>query len=418
MFINLRRLLGQLFTKSRTINKTPLNKVSLIVLIIIDIFILVNVFMGLNDVGQWYISPYEAYPCYSQWNNYLNSNSQNKDYEFLTQSFDIVSPDYQIASNSNVSQHYQNLSENKLGSVSTTCMTFAGYQEAITTLENEDNFRTINKNQESIFILQSANQTIREQYDSTLLEKIAGQDTSQSINTTDASKAKQELEQNNQKIADLQEAITKTKTEIVNSQESRQFLNYLQDETTFKALQASYNRASFWYPSIQIVFQFFFLCPLIIFAFSIHSLAQKKDYGLVALISWHLLVIFFIPLVVKLFEFLQFGVLAQFIFELMRELLGGLLFLVSYLYILAIPLIGFGIIKLCQLFIFNTKLQAANRVQKSRCIRCAKKLRSDHSHCPHCGYYQYQECSHCHNLTYKHLPHCYHCGAPQAMSNE
>ena len=413
MFTTLRRLIGKLFSKSRTINNSPLNRVSLIVLIIIDIFILVNVFMGINDIGQWYISPEEAYPCYSQWNSYINSNSKDKDYEILTQSFDIRSPDYYISSNGKVSQNYQNINEEKLGSVSTSCMSFAGYQDSLSTTKNQENLRTINQNEELIFNLQSTNKTIREQYDSTLLEKIAGQDSSQSINKTDASKAKQELDKNNQQIANLKQEIAKIKTEITTSSESRSFLDFLQDEKTFEQLKLSYDRASFLYPSSQIVFQFFFLCPLIIIAFSIHSLAQKRDYGLVALISWHLLVIFFIPLVVKLFEFLQFGVLAQFILELIRELLGGLLFLVSYVYILAIPLIGFGIIKLCQLFIFNTKLQAANRVQKSRCISCGKKLRSDHSHCPHCGYYQYQECTHCHNLTYKHLPHCYHCGERQ-----
>ena len=413
MFTTLRLLIGQLFSKSRTINDTPLNKVSLIVIVLIDIFILVNVFMGINDIGQWYISPEQAYPCYSQWNSYLNSNSQDKDYEILTQSFDIRSPDYYISSNGKVSQNYQNINDEKLGSVSTTCVTFAGYQDSLSTPKNQENLRIINQNEELIFNLQSTNRTIREQYDSTLLEKIAGQDPSQSINTTDASKAKQELDKNNQQIANLKQEIAKIKTEIITSSESRIFLDFLQDEKTFEQLQSSYNRASFWYPSIQITFQFFFLFPLIIVTFLIHFLAIKKNYGLVALISWHLLVIFFIPLVVKLFEFLQFGVLAEFIFELVRELLGGLLFLVSYLYILAIPLIGFGIIKLCQLFIFNTKLQAANRVQKSRCISCGKKLRSDHSHCPHCGYYQYQECSHCHNLTYKHLPHCYHCGELQ-----
>ena len=413
MFTTLRLLIGQLFSKYRTINDTPLNKVSLIVIVLIDIFILVNVFMGINDIGQWYISPEQAYPCYSQWNSYLNSNSQDKDYEILTQSFDIRSPDYYISSNGKVSQNYQNINDEKLGSVSTTCVTFAGYQDSLSTPKNQENLRIINQNEELIFNLQSTNRTIREQYDSTLLEKIAGQDPSQSINTTDASKAKQELDKNNQQIANLKQEIAKIKTEIITSSESRSFLNFLQDQKTFEQLQSSYNRASFWYPSIQITFQFFFLFPLIIVTFLIHFLAIKKNYGLVALISWHLLVIFFIPLVVKLFEFLQFGVLAEFIFELVRELLGGLLFLVSYLYILAIPLIGFGIIKLCQLFIFNTKLQAANRVQKSRCISCGKKLRSDHSHCPHCGYYQYQECSHCHNLTYKHLPHCYHCGELQ-----
>ena len=404
MFTTLRRLIGQLFSKSRTINNTPLNRVSLIVLVVIDIFILVNVFMGINDIGQWYISPGQAYPCYAEWNNYFNSNSQDKDYEILENFFII---------DNSTSQRYQELDERHLGSVSSVCMTYGNYLDVINTPENREKFYLINDKKTSTDLLESTNQRIRNQYDSTLLEKIAGQDPSQSINTTDASKAKQELDKNNQQIANLKQEIAKIKTEITTSSESRSFLDFLQDEKTFEQLQSSYNRASFWYPSIQITFQFFFLFPLIIVTFLIHSLAVNKDYGLVALISWHLLVIFFIPLVVKLFEFLQFGILAEFIFELVRELLGGLLFLISYLYILAIPLIGFGIIKLCQLFIFNTKLQAANRVQKSRCISCGKKLRSDHSHCPHCGYYQYQECSHCHNLTYKHLPHCYHCGEPQ-----
>lgn len=404
MFTTLRRLIGQLFSKYRTINDTPLNKVSLIVIVLIDIFILVNVFMGINDIGQWYISPEQAYPCYSQWNSYLNSNNKDKDYEILEKFFIV---------DNYTSQRYQELDEEHLGTVSNICMTYGNYLDVINTPKNRETFYLINDKTTSVEQLESTNQTIRNQYDSTLLEKIAGQDPSQSINTTDASKAKQELDNNNQKIANLKQEIAKTKTEIITSSESSSFLDFLQDEATFEQLQSSYNRASFWYPSIQITFQFFFLFPLIIVTFLIHSLAVKKDYGLVALISWHLLVIFFIPLVVKLFEFLQFGVLAEFIFELIRELLGGLLFLVSYVYILAIPLIGFGIIKLCQLFIFNTKLQAANRVQKSRCISCGKKLRSDHSHCSHCGYYQYQECSHCHNLTYKYLPHCYHCGEPQ-----
>ncbi|MHC5728420.1 MAG: hypothetical protein ACYTXY_30770, partial [Nostoc sp.] len=62
MFARIRRLLSQFFSKSRTINNEPLNKVSLIVIILIDIFILINVFTGLDDISRWYISPTEAYP--------------------------------------------------------------------------------------------------------------------------------------------------------------------------------------------------------------------------------------------------------------------------------------------------------------------------------------------------------------------
>lgn len=416
MLTKLSRLLRQLSNKSRIVNNTPLNRVSLIVLILIDIFILVNVFMGLNDIGQWYLSPEQAYPCHSQWNNYANSNNKEKDYETLSQSLNINSNNYQNLTSETVQKRYQRIDEEHLGSVSAICMTYASYEDRINTSTNKKIAKIIDEKQREINTLQEKNKTIRAQYDSTLLEQLAGQARSQSINRTGAFQAKQELDKNTQQISNLNGDRAKLKTELITNPESRQFLKFLQDETTLQKLNSSYERSSFWYPSIQLVFQFFFLCPLIIIAFCIHSLALKKDYGLVALISWHLLVIFFIPLIIKLLEFLQFGVLATLIFEFVSALLGGLLFLVSYVYILAIPLIGFGIIKLFQQFSFNIKLQTANRVQKSRCIKCAKKLRSDDSYCPHCGYYQYMECPNCHNQTYKYLPHCHQCGARQDVS--
>lgn len=62
MFSRVRRIIRQFFRKTRTINNEPLNKVSLIVIILVDIFILINVFTGINDISGWYISPSQAYP--------------------------------------------------------------------------------------------------------------------------------------------------------------------------------------------------------------------------------------------------------------------------------------------------------------------------------------------------------------------
>ncbi|HEY9598725.1 MAG TPA: hypothetical protein V6D33_13760, partial [Cyanophyceae cyanobacterium] len=58
-------------------------------------------------------------------------------------------------------------------------------------------------------------------------------------------------------------------------------------------------------------------------------------------------------------------------------------------------------------------VQAASRIQKSRCIQCGKKIRPHDSYCPHCSCYQYVECQSCHNLTYKYLPYCNQCGHAQ-----
>jgi predicted RNA-binding Zn-ribbon protein involved in translation (DUF1610 family) len=187
----------------------------------------------------------------------------------------------------------------------------------------------------------------------------------------------------------------------------------LKDSEKFSAVQKGYKQASFWYSTLQFALQSLFLIPLIVVALSVHLFAQRKRYGLMALMSWHLLAIFCIPLVLKFFEFLQLGSIFKFLFDIISALFGGLLFLISYLYIVLIPLLGFGIIKFFQKIVFNPKSQAASRAQSSRCLKCAKKIHHNDAYCPHCGYHQYIECQNCHNLTYKHLPHCKHCGTAQ-----
>ncbi|MBD2459656.1 hypothetical protein H6G89_01250 [Oscillatoria sp. FACHB-1407] len=408
MFNRIRRLLRQFFSKSRTINNEPLNKVSLIVIVLIDIFILVNVFSGLNDISQWHLSPSQVYPCYASWNDYRTQTVETKDYDAL-QAIAITDRTIQPP----LRQIYTEYEVGHLGSVSDVCLTYADYADPIVNPDNQQIINTLNQKQTEIATLEDTNRNLRAQYDSTLLEEIAGQPREQSINPVEAGRVRATLEENDRKIATLKAESATLKTELANKPESQAFLNFLKDEGQFETLQAQYDRASFWYPSIQLSFQVLFLLPLILITGAVHNRAQRRGHGLIALISWHLLVIFFIPLIFKAFEFLQIGAVFEFLVDIVSTLLGGLLFLVSYLYILLIPLVGFGIIKFFQRFAFNPKIQAANRVQNSCCIKCAKRIRRQDHHCPHCGYDQYTECPTCHELTYKYLPHCRQCGATQ-----
>jgi hypothetical protein len=412
MLARIRRLLSQFFSKSRTINNEPLNKVSLIVIILIDIFILINVFTGLDDISRWHISPTQAYPCYSEWQNYRIKNTKNKDYEILKNSFPY-SPNNQFS----FQQTYQQAETGHLGKVEQTCLKYAEFKDKINNPESQQIIKSIDQKQAKISSLEQTNRNIRAKYDSTLLEKIAGQSREQSINQVSAEKAKQELEQNNRQISTLKQENSQLQNELVGKPQSSIFLAFIKDENQFRQVEQGYQKASFWYPSIQLGFQSLFLLPLIIIALLVHKFSQRRGYGLISLMSWHLLVIFFIPLILKVFEFLQIGAIFKFIFDIISPLFGGLLFLINYVYILLIPLVGFGIIKFFQKFVFNAKVQAANRVQKSLCVNCAKKIRRSDSCCPHCGYYQYLECGNCHNLTYKHVPYCKHCGTFQDSSN-
>lgn len=410
MWSRLRRLLARLFRKTRTINNESLNKASLIVIIIIDIFILVNVFTGLDDIGRWYISPSQAYPCHSEWRNYRASTQSDKDYQVISR---FLQSNSRKINQQSFRQQYLKPEAKHLGKVSQICLEYADYKDTVRNTGNLQIEENIDSRQKQISQLEKLNRDIRTQYDSTLLEKIAGQPKDKSINLVEANKAKQELEQNDNKISDLKEQITDLKQQLITKEESVNFITFLNNQEQFNILDQQYDRASFWYPSIQLGFQALFLLPLITIALAIHKFAQRKGYELVALISWHLLVIFCIPLVIKIFEFLQIGIIFEFISNVITTLLGQLLFLVSYVYILVIPLVGFGIIKIFQKLVFNTKLQAAKRLQKSQCLRCAKKIRPSDSYCPNCGYYQYVECSNCHQLTYKHLSYCNQCGQSQ-----
>ncbi|MEL6158362.1 MAG: hypothetical protein AAFQ40_08235 [Cyanobacteria bacterium J06623_5] len=410
MLSRLRRTIGRFFSKSRKVNHEPINKVSLIVIIVVDLFILGNVFAGLDDISRWPLSPAEAYPCHISWEReYRENSSPTKDYDFLLSRVTVPDdlPNLAFEGRERTS---------RIGKVSEVCETYAETAEAVASAENRAIAKRINDTEAEIISFTSKNSTIRQQYDSTLLEEIAGQPREQSINAVEAAQARAEIEANDRAIAQREAILETLKSELIETPASQALLALLNNEQEFQKVDDGYNRAAFWYPSIQLFFQGLFLLPLVVITSLIHRFAQRKNYGYVALISWHLLVIFCIPLLWKIFEFLQVGFLVELILDLIEVLLGGLRFLLNYLQILIIPVIGFGIIKFFQKVVFNTRLQAANRVQNMRCIRCAKKIRKHDIHCPHCSYAQYHECHSCHNLTYQHLPHCKHCGADQPLN--
>ena len=409
----LRRLLNRFFRKSSRLNHQTLNAPSMIVVVFIDIFILVNVFIGLNDISNWPLSPNQTQPCYSEWSNYRNEKNSGKDYELISRSIS-ESVDRSIDGNGLRTEYYRRAQIGRLGRVSSVCLDYAGLQDGMRTPENQTAVKSIETQLNKVTRLEASNRSIRQQYDSTLLDRVAGQSPSQSINAVSAEKAKQTIETNKDSINQLKQEVSQSKKTLLVQPTVVAVLNRLQDDTAFAAIEREYRHLSFWYPSIQLGFQALFLLPLILISLAIHRFAVRKNYGLVALITWHLLIISVIPALLKIFEFLQVGVLVQWITTTIGRIFGGLLFLVSYIQILLIPLAGFALIKFIQRFskrtIVSPQVQAATRILESRCLSCAKKIRPEDAHCPHCGYQQYEECPHCHTMTHRHMPHCTHCG--------
>ena len=204
--------------------------------------------------------------------------------------------------------------------------------------------------------------------------------------------------------------IVDLKANFVTNPVSKTYLETLGNASIYQTLKTSYEKAEFWYPNIQFILQILFLVPLIGLTYAWHAQALNTNKSLQALLSWHLLLIFCVPLLVRVFEFLQFSNLVSAIVEVIITLVGGLWFIASYLLIFTIPLLGFGLIKFLQRFVFNPRVQAKKRIQKQRCIQCNARLHTPDPFCPHCGFNQYQECPHCHQLSYQYAPFCRACG--------
>ncbi|MGA1132663.1 MAG: zinc ribbon domain-containing protein, partial [Prochlorotrichaceae cyanobacterium] len=107
----LQRLSRRFVRKSTQVSQTPLNKVSLIILIIIDVFVLINVFSGLYSVSSFPLSPQETYPCYSDYQTFHDSQSSLNDRQFLALQ-DALNPSSPVPND---------ILERRLGQVDSLC---------------------------------------------------------------------------------------------------------------------------------------------------------------------------------------------------------------------------------------------------------------------------------------------------------
>lgn len=403
MFSSIGRITRKLIRKSTYIDREPINKVSIVILILIDIFVLINVFSGLDSIARWPLSPYEQFPCFSPYQTYQEAEKKG------TFDFNAATLEAQIEQN----KLFQDSSldrSSRLGEVSALCSDFTRLEKAINTPENVALKADIDRIRKENSNLDRDIQTLQSQYNSALLEKIAGQAPQQSINQAAADQIKSRIDANKNKIANNRKQIVEKQKQLIQSPTSEAYLKLLNNTSEYEKIERAYQAADFWYPNQQLLLQTLFLLPLIAIAYFWHSSATKRDKGLQSLLSWHLLLIFCIPLLIKFFEFIQFGNLISIVFEWITAILGGLLFIASYGLILLIPLLGFGLIKILQIFVFNPRVQAKNRIKKIHCINCNFKLRLSDKFCPYCGFHQYTDCPHCHQTTYKFMNFCRHCG--------
>jgi hypothetical protein len=169
----------------------------------------------------------------------------------------------------------------------------------------------------------------------------------------------------------------------------------------------------FWYPIKALAWQFIFLLPLCGLFYFWNGRSIKKNNNIQVLLSSHLLVVSFIPILFKLFE-LIIDILPHRILETLFNLLNSLNIIAiwHYLVIFVAIISALLAIYVIQKKLFSKDMIMRKRLSKGACYKCGKKLpRQSHHICPFCGTNQDCQCSTCKKDTYIAGEYCMNCGS-------
>lgn len=177
------------------------------------------------------------------------------------------------------------------------------------------------------------------------------------------------------------------------------------------ALRDELRRLNFWYPAQRLGMEMLFLLPLLAaFAFwNAKSIAGSRPFQI--LVSSHLLVVALIPVFFKIVE-LVYDIIPRKLLRQLVELLESLKLVAIWHYLLigAAIVAALALIYLFQKKLFSREKLLQRRIAKGLCQACGQQLPPDSPYCPLCGTAQFRACGRCNALTHVHGRYCRACG--------
>jgi hypothetical protein len=177
------------------------------------------------------------------------------------------------------------------------------------------------------------------------------------------------------------------------------------------SLRDDLRQLNFWYPVKRLGMEMIFLLPLFIIFYLWNKKSLAADRPFQSLVSSHLLVIVFIPVLFKIAE-LIYDIIPKTFLKQFIELLESLklVALWHYLMIVLIILTALALIYLFQKKLFSQEKLIEKRISKGECQDCGKHLPANTAACPFCGFEQFKPCAHCNKPTYVFSKFCKECG--------
>ncbi len=380
----------------------PIGSAALTIVVLLDIFILFSIFDGLEDHTAQLTSPYEYIPQHCR---DIVLDEEWHETDRLVRIARIVSA-YR-------GSYYRHGDRPDKEIMHPQC---AGLAHMIDAVTDDDELsasltRYLQARRESTSA-KSELDRVRGAYDTTLLESIAGDN-----------RQKQRSKQLGKSVSEATERISVLETEqesielVVAKNEHLSALFGAIDAITQDdrdGLRKALRSHNFWHPVKRLGMEMLFLLPLLIgfYLWNARSIARARPFQ--SLVSSHLLVVTFIPVLFKVLELL-YEIIPKKILKKVIDLLESLQLVALWYYLLMglAILAALALIYLLQKKLFSHERLLERRIARGQCQECGVHLQGDIAACPSCGFAQFRECSHCNRPTWVHGKYCRECGHEQ-----
>ena len=360
-----------------TFKNEPLSPLSILLLVILDIFLLIAILDGIRNEERKSPSPYTYFP---------TSCSKHFTYpQTQYNNFSIIRP---------------------YGEMAQIC---SDLNQKVSLITNDSEFLKNKATLEKLERLKRENQRktqrIQNSYNTRLFEKIANESDGVKIY-----QAKLEYEALVKELDDLNAQIAALPPVASYSgyKEYESFVTYNREN-----FNQQYDDYKFWQPFYKFGRLLTFVIPLFLIALFFYRRSSRE---IVHIITAHIMLLLFLPTIWNVLYLIYHIIPKTLLANIVAFFVSiGLMAVFNYI-VIALVVLAFGVAiyfiqkKVAAQKAVKAKVNIKNIIAESKCSMCYVKVDYTKVHCPNCGFKLHRECPNCKEQTIRGLPFCSSCG--------